>query len=318
MSVSSPAAPTFEVPLSTHWPQLLPDFLRSEVPAAERSAYRLSPWINLMEQASPDWQARMHKAAFSTRTPVCWVKHPVWGYMEPYWPDPEVLKLLKLLASGHLQPEQLTPETFDLLVAASLLVFKDLGVYAQMRQQRDQQARQQFAEQRFCILPGLMSRLQIAAWRHYLRARYQQGQLQLEDSKYTLRKYRYGEPAAVMFHQFLPALLNPLLSEKIAPSYNLISYYEDGCELKSHTDRSSCIWNITLQVDSEPETSLEERWPLFIELPDQVINIYLNPGDAIVYPGQELGHGRPPLGPGRRETVMLFHFVDENFEGDRG
>jgi hypothetical protein len=93
-------------------------------------------------------------------------------------------------------------------------------------------------------------------------------------------------------------------------TYTFWRAYMYGSILNDHKDRESCEISVTANIDhSEP-------WPIHME--DHWIK--LEPGDAVVYLGCELKHGRKPF-KGEYNYQVFMHFVDQNgpykdFKGD--
>ncbi|MEP6881035.1 MAG: hypothetical protein ABI866_03525, partial [Dokdonella sp.] len=47
-------------------------------------------------------------------------------------------------------------------------------------------------------------------------------------------------------------------------------------------------------------------------------SLHLRIGEALILKGRELVHGREVLPNGHRSASLLFHFVNEDFDGDLG
>lgn len=309
----------FICPLSRHWPPLLP--LASQ-PHLERvdglqEQFQLNPRLHLQRPAEPDasgWAQKMAQIHYSAQLPVLWVPHAFLEYPEAYWPDAEILALLQALASGQQRVQDVDPKLFRILVAAHVLTLKSAHLYREKRAQMLKQWYTDWQQQRYVLLPQVISPLQTAALRHYLRQIYAQTPLLDEDDDYTRRKYLYDDPLVRFVHRHLAQILEALLQTEVRPTYCVISYYENTA-LAPHTDRAPCLWNISLQIDSEPECRGQERWALWLDTDEGAKAIYLNPGDGVLYSGREMPHGREALPPGRRETMLLFHFVNREYQG---
>lgn len=89
---------------------------------------------------------------------------------------------------------------------------------------------------------------------------------------------------------------------KLLPTYSYYRVYTFAGELKEHIDRDSCEISVTIHIDSSGE-----EWPISIEG-----NKYnLNPGDAVVYLGCDLKHGRETF-KGDYYIQCFLHYVDRN------
>ena len=80
-------------------------------------------------------------------------------------------------------------------------------------------------------------------------------------------------------------------------------------------DRPQCAWNGSLLIDENPETAVEDSWPLYLEVRGQVHVVRLDFGDAIFYSGTTLPHWRVADQVGRRQTLGLLHYVPIDFVG---
>lgn len=66
--------------------------------------------------------------------------------------------------------------------------------------------------------------------------------------------------------------------------------------MKVHVDRPSCEISVSVNVGS----NLKDLWPIWIKTPyGENHQIYLRPGDGIIYKGCERPHWRDPM-PGKR------------------
>ena len=131
-------------------------------------------------------------------------------------------------------------------------------------------------------------------------------------------------------HSFLPMLtflwgLTPIVSEltgrDLLPSYDYFRIYQKGDICRLHTDRASCEHSISMTLqysDSKP-------WPLDIarqrserpvakldeDFGDEEYNsIEMKPGDAVLYRGVELRHGRVTPNPNGSSAHLFLHWVE--------
>lgn len=70
---------------------------------------------------------------------------------------------------------------------------------------------------------------------------------------------------------------------KLLPTYSYWRMYTNQSSLGLHTDRDACEISVSICVEGDGT-----KWPLIIE--GEEIN--LNNGDAVIYLGRELLHGR--------------------------
>jgi hypothetical protein len=308
--------PMFYCRLGVKWPELLARNGRTQISPSQREAFQFNPRFHCQEQV-PDlaaWQKRMATIGYSPELPVCWIPHPLLGYPEAYWPTPRMLSLIHQIASGALPLSELDDDCFALLSAAHILVLPE-AEYSEQRQALQAHWRNLLATERYLHIPNLFSPLQVAALRDYTRERRRSNSLQWQDDDYTRRIYKVFDPVGAFWHQHLLSVLSPLTEVKLRPSYNVISYYEDT-QLVAHTDREPCIWNVSVQLDTLPASAEALPWPLWLETQHGNQAIILQAGDGLIYKGREMKHWRDPMPSNRQETVMLFHFVDEAYEGE--
>lgn len=78
--------------------------------------------------------------------------------------------------------------------------------------------------------------------------------------------------------------MEKILNIDLLPSYSYTRLYEKDAELKKHTDRKSCEVSTTLNLGGDP-------WPIFFKL-EKEIKVDLEPGDMVLYLGEEILHWR--------------------------
>ena len=89
----------------------------------------------------------------------------------------------------------------------------------------------------------------------------------------------------------------------LVPTYSYARLYTNGSDLEMHKDRGACEISITLCLGYDSNSS----WPMYVEAKP----IYLEPGDIIVYRGQNVKHGRPVF-EGNNHAQVFMHFNDVN------
>lgn len=105
---------------------------------------------------------------------------------------------------------------------------------------------------------------------------------------------------------FLP-LVEEITRLKLFPTYSYFRVYRRGDVLVKHKDRPSCEITLTLCLGYEAELA----WPLFLESPEGVLSIALEPGDALLYRGTQWTHWREPM-DGYLTAQAFLHYVDQN------
>ena len=305
----------FYCPLNSDWPELLSDqALKQQHPALNADLFQLNPWLHLQTEQSQDWCTKAEYINYANSVPIIWLKHPIFAYPEAYWPDQKMLHVLQNLAAGAIQLKNLDANIFSILTAAHILILKPVEIYSELRKKIYQSWQKEWHNQGYIYLPNLISSLQIAALRTYLRQSYQHKELIDEDDDYTQRKYLYDDHLTRFMHRNLSPILEQILMESVRSTYSIISYYQETW-LRPHKDRSPCLWNLSLQADSNPEYQGDQRWALWLNSKLGERPVYLNLGDAVLYSGNQTDHGRDALEQNRRETMVLFHFVNQDYSG---
>jgi hypothetical protein len=89
---------------------------------------------------------------------------------------------------------------------------------------------------------------------------------------------------------------------ELLPTYAFWRMYTRFADLKKHKDRESCEVSVTVMLGSDGT-----KWPIFMEGKE----INLEPGDAAIYLGCEIGHWREEF-KGDWQAQTFLHYVDKN------
>lgn len=176
-------------------------------------------------------------------------------------------------------------------------------------------AARDLAQRHFSVLRGLLTPGHLAAIRAYVRGLRHGGLMRRGDSQVPRRHVIYDEPVMHGLHGLLTPLVARVVGTAVRPTYAYLATYLDGADLPAHLDRPQCRWNMSLALDQTPDLRLEETWPIYVQPEDRAIAIHLMPGDAVIYSGTDIVHGRRPLPEGQTATLCFFHFVEPGFEG---
>jgi hypothetical protein len=118
----------------------------------------------------------------------------------------------------------------------------------------------------------------------------------------------YADPLIeIMLEQCQPAIEQHtgLLLE---PTYSYSRVYQEGEELKPHTDREACEVSATISVAYTGEIC-----PIWMQYKNNdPVKCLLNPGDAVIYKGCETTHWRRPLLNGQLVVQFMLHYVAKN------
>ena len=110
-----------------------------------------------------------------------------------------------------------------------------------------------------------------------------------------------------------------LFGKKLYNTYYYDRYYFPGQELTKHVDREACEISVSIHISNNlPDDSKD--WSFNIKTPDtytdskrtnvlvpgEVVSVYLNPGDGVIYKGCERPHWRDHMpSPRRRKRDIL-------------
>jgi PKHD-type hydroxylase len=106
-------------------------------------------------------------------------------------------------------------------------------------------------------------------------------------------------PVANIMLGLLTGRLSYECGKRLLPTYSYTRLYNAGNELKSHIDRESCEWSVTINL------SQTAPWPIYMN--DTPIT--LEPGDGAIYQGNLVKHHREPF-RGIETIQMFLHYVD--------
>lgn len=99
--------------------------------------------------------------------------------------------------------------------------------------------------------------------------------------------------------------MEKIVNKSLFPSYSYLRIYYKDSTLAKHTDRPSCEYSATIciTIDAEP-------WDIWFETKDGIEKqIFLQPGDMIVYKGTELVHWRNKY-EGKEQIQVFLHYVN--------
>jgi hypothetical protein len=98
---------------------------------------------------------------------------------------------------------------------------------------------------------------------------------------------------------------------KLNPNYSYARIYKKGDILHRHKDRFSCEISTTLNLGGDP-------WPIFLEPSGESnkkgIKVNLEPGDMLIYKGNELEHWRDAF-DGENCAQVFLHYNDIKTKG---
>ena len=102
------------------------------------------------------------------------------------------------------------------------------------------------------------------------------------------------------------------------PTYSYIRTYKVGNFLTPHVDKPACEISLTVHLYHdehhfmENKETIDPKYPFVIEsLQKKKHKLDFNPGDAVLYLGCEVMHGRPKMKLGYRYVQSFLHYVRE-------
>lgn len=174
-----------------------------------------------------------------------------------------------------------------------------------------------FEREGFAVLENLLPAEHVAELGRYFQALAAQGFLSCSEDRGSRRHTAHNHPVANFWHDQLNERVSQLAGRRTKPSYTFVSLYLAGGDLFWHTDRPPCEYTITLLLDYAPlAADHRSPWALRLKGRDGTIHaLHQRVGEALIFKGRELRHGREMLPDGHRSASLLFHFVNEDYDG---
>ena len=144
----------------------------------------------------------------------------------------------------------------------------------------------------------------------------------------------YGDTLMETLMYFMHPHMESATGLKLCPTYTYYRVYKPGDELKRHSDRPSCEISTTVclgwKYNNVPD---DYRWGMYVDsesnhhLPEnkdedgkfksdnrEGLLLKQEPGDCIIYRGEELEHWRDPfkVGEGSYQVQVFLHYIDMN------
>jgi len=112
----------------------------------------------------------------------------------------------------------------------------------------------------------------------------------------------YGDPVTDSLLITKKDLMEKETGLTLLPTYTFWRMYTYGADLKKHSDRPSCEYSVTVQINS-----CGVKWPIFMEGKE----VELENGDAVIYKGCDLEHWREEF-KGDWHSQVFIHYVNKN------
>ena len=112
-----------------------------------------------------------------------------------------------------------------------------------------------------------------------------------------ISRHKYGILTTIIHREYLTSIIEKETDLKLIPTYCYVRKYFQGSTLASHTDRDACEISLSFCI-SGPECEMS--------MGDNTIITKI--GNAVIYKGCEIPHGRPK--PSSGEVIQVFnHWV---------
>jgi len=106
-------------------------------------------------------------------------------------------------------------------------------------------------------------------------------------------------------NSLIKSAVEKVLGEEVYPTYSYARIYYYGAEMKKHTDRSSSEFSVSCCISVDADNT---DWFLEVEDRDKnIIRVEQEPGDAIMYMGNELAHWRRPYTGKEQINAFMFY-----------
>ena len=112
---------------------------------------------------------------------------------------------------------------------------------------------------------------------------------------------------------FVQPKIEKITNLKLIPTYSYYRVYKPGDILKDHTDRPSCEISATVTLGFKYNKKHDKyRWSLHAYVDDEKRYLECEPGDAVIYKGCEITHGRDLFDVDKYsyQAQVFLHYVD--------
>jgi hypothetical protein len=130
--------------------------------------------------------------------------------------------------------------------------------------------------------------------------------LPVMDSEPTSYRY-YADPLIEVMLSKCKEAIEEAIGRTLLPTYSYVRVYLPGEKLGLHVDRPACEISVTVNVAAKGDTS-----PMYTIYKNHTKMHMLNPGDALVYKGCEVGHCRDTLNDDQLLVQFMLHYVDKD------
>ncbi|MFD9354655.1 sulfotransferase family protein [Streptomyces sp. NPDC060031] len=290
-----------------HDPAVLPDLGHDEVldPAVVLQGGVTIP-LSLVRRAR-------FRDRFLPDLPILWTDDPGTGALAPFWTSFEEFWVLRALVPGRPLPPNLPPRLRTALARAGALGSAERRARTAARADAVvAAAAADFEHADMCRIDHMVHPRHREALLDYYEQLIATGSWPLGDAQVTGRYGWQNESLSRFFHHQFRPLVGRIAGRPVRPSYSYVSAYRGGAVLGRHVDREQCEYTVSLLL-GESGPGIEGGWPLHLGTPRGEVSVVQRPGQAVLFRGTRLPHGRPPLPDGSTHTSLLFHYVPAEF-----
>ena len=262
--------------------------------------YEVNPNVSLRPP-----RAAAEKKWWRPGSRLVWIKHPLSGITYPLELDPQNFKTVKRLQSDLLQPHQLPAKTLQAFLDAGLLKAHDSSSNRVM-------ARKELLQNGYTILRNITPAPLADALRVYYDERIARGDYPFGDRRVSRRYVDFNDPVTEYLLDQFRSVIEEVCGVKLKSVYHYFIGYREGAALKKHTDQSNCevVASIQISYRKNGKLSSSQDWPLYLyPNSNRPVQLRLQPGDAAVFFGTQIPHGRPELPKGCSSDSVLINYV---------
>ena len=154
---------------------------------------------------------------------------------------------------------------------------------------------------KYKIIKNFLTREEIAFLANYCRFRHINNIDSFDPSDPCYNTAYYSDELFESLSLSKKTIIEKETNLKLLSTYSFWRMYTNKSYLEFHKDRDSCEISVSICIESDGT-----KWPLIVEGKE----INLNNGDAVIYLGRELLHGRNKF-EGNFQSQCFLHYVNE-------
>ncbi|MET9886492.1 sulfotransferase [Streptomyces sp. NPDC006430] len=245
--------------------------------------------------------------------PILWTDDPGTGALAPFWVSLGDFWVLRALLPGRPLPPDLPPRLRTALARAGALGSTESRAREAARADAVvAAAAAEFERTDVCRIDRMVHPRHREALLDYYEQLIATGSWPMGDAQVAGRYGWHNESLSRFFHHQFAALVGRIAGRPVRPSYSYVSAYRGGAVLGRHVDREQCEFTVSLLL-GESGPGIEGGWPLYLGSTGGEVSLVQRPGQAVLFRGTRVPHGRPPLPDGSTHTSLLFHYVPAEF-----